>query len=99
MNQEKKDEIKFERFNSKYNRIWEQLTNIGLFVLATISVYIITLGTIEQKVDTALIITQVNYILLGIAVIVGLAGGVLITHLQFAGKEIRDILKINEIFY
>ncbi|MEK6861531.1 MAG: hypothetical protein AABY07_06180 [Nanoarchaeota archaeon] len=97
MREEQKDEIKFERFNSKYNRIWEQLTNIGLFVLATVSAYIIALGTIEQRIDTVLTLTQVNYLLFGIAIVVGIASGVLITHLQFARKEIRDILKANNL--
>lgn len=97
MKLEQKVDIKFEKFNSKYNRIWEQLTNISIFVLTTVSGYLIALSTIQRNVNNILKIEFVNYILLMIGIILGFGYGILITHLLECRKQIKFIFEKYKI--
>ena len=93
MKEEQKIDIKFEKFNSKYNRIWDQLTNISIFVLTTISGYLIALGAIQRNVNNILRLDVVNYILLTIAILIGIGYGILTTHLLECRKQIKIIFE------
>lgn len=97
MKAEQKVEIKFEKFNSKYNRIWEQLTNISIFVLTTISGYIIALSAISKSVNNLIKFEIVNYILLGMGILIGIGYGILVTHLLDCRKQIKKIFDDNNI--
>ena len=97
MKLEQKIEIKFEKFNSKYNRIWEQLTNISIFILTTVSGYIIALGAIQKNVNNILRLDVVNYILLVIAILLGIGYGILVTHLLECRKQIKIIFEKYQI--
>jgi len=89
-------DFKFERQNSKYNRIWEQLTNIGIFIFTVIAGYIISLLAVEKGVKSVVTITQVNYTLFAMTVLLALACGILITHLIFARNEIKEMMLENK---
>ena len=97
MDAAQKIELKFEKFNSKYNRIWEQLTNISIFILTTVSAYIIALGAIQKNINNILRLETVNYILLTIAIIIGIGYGILTTHLFDCRKQIKIIFEKNNI--
>ena len=92
INKEQQLDIKFEKYNSKYNRIWEQLTSIGIFTLTVVSGYLIAVASIQKNIETLLTIETVNYILLGMAIIMGSACSILITHLVSTRKEISKML-------
>ncbi len=98
MKKEQQIDIKFEKYNSKYNRIWEQLTNIAIFVLTTISGYLIAISAIRKDINTILTLEQVNYILLSIGILLGISCGILISHLVSARKEIIKIVQENKIY-
>lgn len=97
MKEEQKLQIRFERYNSKYNRIWEQVVNMGLFILATTVAYVIAVGSIQKDVKTLLNIENVNYSLMVIAIIIGVCMSILITHLSFSRKELKKMLQENKI--
>ena len=86
-------ELKFEKVNSKYNRIWEQVTNISLFVLTAFVAYIIALMTRVENIDTQLTIDYANYILLVIAFLVAIVYTILVVHLVKARNEIKKIFE------
>ncbi len=37
MKEEQKKQIQYDRINTRYNRLWEQVSNTGLFVLTVIT--------------------------------------------------------------
>ena len=97
MNKIQQLDIKFEKYNSKYNRIWEQLTNLGIFIFTVISGYLIAVASIQRNIETLITLETVNYILLGMAVIMGSACSILITHLINSRKEVNRILNDHEV--
>ena len=94
---ENKIHFKYDRINSRYNRLWEQITSFGIFILATISAYLIALGTIEKDVPTILSLTQINYILLFLGIILALAYGILCTYLVMTRKELTKLFNEHEL--
>ena len=61
-------DIIFERLNSKYNRLWEQLTNISVLLIEVIVAYFLAVMAYETNTPTKLI--TFNYITLLIFIII-----------------------------
>jgi len=97
MNIEQKQQIIYDRVNTRYNRLWEQVTNTGLFVLTVIAGYLIALKSVEKNLETILTLDQVNYILLFLAIIVGIISAVLMAYLIFTRKELNKFFNKNHI--
>ena len=70
---------------------------MGIFVLATISAYVIAIGSVQKNVETQLSIEKVNYILLGVAILLAVGMSFLLSHLFFSRKEIKKIMQENKI--
>ena len=69
---QKYKEIIFERLNSKYNRLWEQLTNIGILIIQIITAFLVGLLTYQSNAPKNII--SFNYVTLYIfAIIIGLS--------------------------
>ena len=93
MNKDEKINLTFERYNSKYNRIWEQLTNIILFTFASIVAYLIAFLGYKNEPEYITIFTSVTYILLVMFIFIAFGMGILITHLVNCGKKVHSIEK------
>ena len=93
MNKDERIKLTFDRLNSKYNRIWEQLTNITLFTLASIVAYLISFLGYKNEPYYIIIFTRVTYILLTMFAFITFGAGMLITHLVNCGKKVHFISK------
>lgn len=83
--------LRFERYNSKYNRIWEQLTTIGIFVFTLVSVYLVAVASFERNIDTFLTLDILGYFFLGIIALMGVVSSILIVHLLRARNDLHWI--------
>lgn len=91
---QKYSEITFERLNSKYNRLWEQLTNIGILIIQVITGFLI--GLLTYQGDTPQRIIFLNYITLFIfTIIVGLSLAMAKLELERTQTK-RDLLYLLE---
>jgi len=97
MELEQRLQIKYDRTNTRYNRLWEQITNIGIFVLATIIGYIIALGSVERGIQTILTLERVNYMLFSVAVLMAFISGILSTYLIMTRKELSKLFREYKI--
>ena len=93
--------ILYDKLNSKYNRIWEQLTNIGLFILASfIAVYITYIQYVTDKsLDITIFLTKVLLILIPLLLIVAVCSAILLTLLISTGFRLYHLLKKYKIGY
>ncbi len=97
MKAEQKVLIQFERYNSKYNRLWDNAINLGIFVFATLAAYIIAIGSVEKKIEPILTIQNVNYLLLLMGIIIAAAMATLMNHLRMTKRKLDRIFKKNDI--
>lgn len=93
-------QIKYDKLNSKYNRLYDQLTNIGLFVLASIVAYSIAYmeyckdNNPEITIFLTKLIIPIALLILIIAPIIG----ALITSIVSTGLRLHILLKDEKIF-
>ncbi len=93
MKEELKIQIIFEEYNSKYNRIWEQLTNLGIFVLSAVVGYVIAIGSIEKNVGMILTIERVNDVPIFIVLFLGIGVMILVTHLILTRNDMKRLFR------
>lgn len=92
--------LRYDKLNTKYNRLWEQVTNIGLFILATIIAY--SIAFIEYITDNPLrwrifldnLMVPGLITLLPVIIVFTILG----TLLVITGKEVHTLLKKHKIF-
>lgn len=93
-----KFQIKYDKFNTKYNRLWEQCTNTALFILASIIAY--SIAYLQFKTENQTIIIFLSNIILPVTLIaipILLIFSGLLALLFTTGNEVRNMLKDNEI--
>lgn len=101
LNEKEKLQLNFEKSNSKYNRLWEQLTNIVLFILASAIAYLITYlqintntyPTLEANIRASNLLNIATKILLAAAIIIAVGVGFLLAHLISAGLNVHKIMR------
>jgi uncharacterized protein YneF (UPF0154 family) len=97
MKPEAKQEIEYDRINTRYNRLWEQITNISLVIITVITGYLIALKTIEKNISSILTLTQVNYILLFMFILVLIPLVIFVGYLFWTRKELTRFLSKHDI--
>lgn len=92
-------QIRYDKLNTKYNRIWEQLTNIGLFVLA--SFIALAIAYVQYNLDYRLsfnaFLIKIIWLIIGIAVLISIISGCLFTLLVLTGRDLHSLLRKNKI--
>lgn len=92
-------QIKYDKLNTKYNRLWEQVTNIGLFVLASVIAYSIAYLQYNVENKTVLLfLKQVIIQLVIIALPIILIFGSFLALLFTTREELKKVLNDNKIF-
>lgn len=89
-------QIKYDKINTKYNRLWEQLTNMSLFILASFVAYSIAYLQ-DNTINVAVFLTKIIIPLLVVLIFLTLTFGILLTLLVQTGKKLHDFLKSNKI--
>lgn len=90
--------IKFDRLNSKYNRLWEQLTNLFIFVFASFVAYsVLYLGNFTYTPFSIFLTKCLIHLVILVFPIVILFS-IISTTLYFTKKEINIILRKYKIF-
>lgn len=97
MRQEQKEHISYDRINTRYNRLWEQVTNIGLVIITVTTGYLIALKTVDKNISTILTLAQVNYILLGIAIGIVVPSTLFLGYLFLTRKELTKFFNKHSI--
>ena len=97
MKEEQRLDLQFEKYNSKQNRLWEQVTTLSIFILTSLVAYVIALVAIDKNLKAQLTISLANYVLLSIIVIVTIAMSVLSTHLVDARNHVKKICTEHHI--
>jgi len=98
MRNEEKLKLYFEKCNSKYNRLYGQLTNIGIFTLSTIILYMVWRIPYQYNIKTiedALILEQVTQVYAGIWILLAFIIGVLLTNLIISAIRVHIIIREN----
>ena len=96
MKENEKLQIYFERYNSKYNRIYEQLTNIILVLIGSIAGYFIWKISAEmsaKNIQDFIIINQVTKIYFYVWVLLAFSVGVLSANLIGSGIRVHRIMR------
>ena len=99
MNSTNQLSIKYDKINTKYNRLWEQVTNIALFLLAALVAY--SIASIQYINENPLKWTAfmnsllVPLVLLLVPVILILA--ILLALLILTGKDLHHFLNKQKI--
>ncbi|MEK6936395.1 MAG: hypothetical protein AABW67_06425, partial [Nanoarchaeota archaeon] len=62
-----KFQIKYDKLNTKYNRLWEQCTNTSFFILASIIAY--SIAYLQFKTENQTIIIFLSNIILPVTLI------------------------------
>lgn len=97
--------LDFQKCDSKYNRLWEQLTNIILFILASAVAYVIgyvqvntnTYLSLQDSLRASNLLNFVTKILIASGAILSIGIGFLLAHLISAGLHIHKIMREQEI--
>lgn len=97
MKLEVKKQIEYDRINTRYNRLWEQVTNTGLVIVTVATGYLIALKTIEKDIASILTLTQVNYILLFMFILVLIPLTIFFGYLFWTRKELTRFFNRNSI--
>lgn len=92
--------VRHDKVNSKYNRLWEQTSNIFLFILASLVAYSIAYiqFVMENPLRWGIFLGKLIFPLLFILVPVSIILTILITLLIITGKEVHSIVESNRIF-
>ena len=96
MSSDANKQIKYDKINTKYNRLWEQLTNMSLFIVASFIAYSIAYLQ-DNTVSITVFLTKIIIPLLIVLSILSLTFGILLTLLVQTGKKLHDFLKSNAI--
>lgn len=93
-------QLKYDKINTKYNRLWAQVTDIVLFVLTSFVTYSAAYIGYTLLGNPGLItvfLIKLLSILLPLVIVVALAFGSLVTLLISTGKELHILLNKNKI--
>lgn len=92
-----KCQLKYDKLNTKYNRIWEQCTSIILFIFGSIVAYSIAYLEYSENrgfiIFLSKIIIPVTLILIPILLMLG----ALLALLFITGQQVRNNLKENKV--
>lgn len=104
-----KSRLIFEKQNSKYNRIWEQLTSLSLFFIATFLAWLGVWYDLTTKIadspSRAAVIQNLSVFHLvtlsygAILMVITLSVVYLLSHLFRAREKIRELFKKNKMSY
>ena len=86
--QSNKDYI-FERYNSKYNRIWEQMTAISVLFFEILAVYFFALIALDNSPRQFLLVTYSTAFFVILTIFLALA----VARLEFERTETKRELK------
>lgn len=99
-------QITFERYNSKYNRLWGQLTSISLFFIGTFLAYYglqydFSISFQEGNITIARLILfqRITIIYIIILLLIVSVFSFLFSHLLFTGKKLRQLFRDWELNY
>lgn len=100
LNYSSKQFMKYDKLNTKYNRLWEQVTNLFVYIFGALVAYSIAYleFLLNNPKEWTLII---NNLVLPIAITlipIAIITTILCTLLCITGKEVHDILKQHKIF-
>ena len=96
MKEHEKLKIYFERYNSKYNRLYEQLTNIILVLIGSIAGYFTWKIPTELNATTfkeLFIINKVTEIYFYVWILLAFSIGVLGTNLVTSGIRVHYVMR------
>ena len=100
LNYSTKQWIKYDKLNTKYNRLWSQVTNLFVYIFASLVAYSIAylqflLGNkIELTIIISKLIMPIAFTIFPVAVLFA----ILSTFLYIAGKEVHIVLSKHRIF-
>ena len=90
-------QIKYDKLNSKYNRLWEQCTNIILFIFASIVAYSIAYLEYSENKGFVIFLAKIIIPVVIISIPILLVLGGLLALLFNTGQQVRNLLKENKI--
>lgn len=90
-----KKQIKYDKLNTKYNRLYNQLTSICLFVLATIVAYSISYIEYSKSNNPhiTIFLTKIIIPLLILIISISIVYGVMTTLIITTGIKLHKFLK------
>ena len=93
-------QIKYDKLNTKYNRLWEQTTNISLFILASVVAYSIayTQYIMQNPLKWGLFLGRLIIPMLSILTPVVVVLTILLTLLFVTGREVHRLVDNYKVF-